>query len=105
MRLKINFGLIEVREVSWFQPLTSFPNIINYLGKNYEWVAFDTDPTGKVDQILIFSQLQTYDPNYNVVCPIWSEMFKDSFGACECGANFTSFPWDHMKFCQMWKKW
>ncbi len=104
MRLRVNFGLIESKEVSWYQPLSSFPNIINYLGRNYEWVTYDTDPLKKIDYILTFSELPNYGPNYGILCTTWSEMFKDEIGGCECGAAHTSFPNGHMFFCRLWRK-
>lgn len=103
MRLKVNFGLIEARQIEWWQPLSNFPTIVKFLNRNYEWVTWDSDLTGKVDYILTFSELQTYDPNYGVVCQVWSDLFKDEVNGCECGAKS---PQDgHMFFCKLWRKW
>lgn len=105
MRLKVKFGFIDTKEVSWYRPLEDFPHLIKFLNRNYEWILYDKDLTGKVDMILVYSELPTYDPNYNVSAPLWSDMFRDTYNACECGADFTSFPWDHMKYCRKWSKW
>jgi hypothetical protein len=105
MRLKVIFGFINSKEVSWFQSLHNFPNIIKYLGVNYEWLTYDDDPTGKVDQVLTFSPLMSYDPNYDVACPLWSDLFPEGVDSCECGAGWSSFSWDHMRMCKKWSPW
>lgn len=105
MRLKVQFGLADDKEVFWYKEVEDFPNLIKYLGKNYEWVMYDNDYTGKFDFVLIFSELQSYDPNYNVDCPKWSELFPEKTNACDCGAKYCSFPWDHMRYCPLWKPW
>ena len=105
MRIRVQFGFAHVKEVYWYKPIENFPHIIKFLGKNYEWVMYDKDLTGKVDTILIFSEIPSYDPNYNVYCPIWSDMYKDDWMACECGADFTSFPNFHMFYCRKWTRW
>jgi len=105
MRIRVQFGLIDNRDVNWYQPVENFPTLINFLGKNYEWVMYDKDISGAVDMILIFSELHSYDPDYTTVCPIWNEMFGESRIMCDCGAKFTSFPWDHMRMCKKWTKW
>ena len=105
MRLRVEFGSLDVKEVTWTKSLNDFPNIIKFLGRNYEWVTYDSDPTGKVDMILQFSELPTYDPNFGVYCPIWTDMFKENDSTCDCGARFSSFPWDHMRFCPKWTPW
>lgn len=105
MRLRVQFGLIDTKEVFWYRPLEQFPQLIRFIGKNYEWVVYDTDPSGQVDTILVYSELPTHDPNFGVSCPTWNELFGDSNAGCECGAAFSSFNWDHMRFCKKWTKW
>jgi hypothetical protein len=105
MRLRVIFGFIATKEVVWWLELDQFPNLIKYLGKNYECVTHDSDLAGKVDYVLTFSPLMSYDPNYDVFCPVWGEMFPPDTGGCECGAAFTSFPWDHLRMCRLWKPW
>lgn len=106
MRLRVKFGFIDNKDISWYRPLDDFPKIIKFLGRNYEWIMYDKDLTGKVDMILMFSEIPSYDLNFNVFCPLWTDMFgPDMHHGCECGANKTSFPWDHMRFCSKWTKW
>ena len=105
MRLRVVFGFVATHEVVWWKPITDFPNVIKYLGKNYEWVTYDDDPKKNVDYILTFSPLSSYDPNYSVECLDWKDVFKEDTG-CDCGAKHSrSFPWDHMKMCRLWKPW
>ena len=105
MRLRIHFGQHTTKEVTWNKSFNDFPNIINYLGRNYEWVTYDQDPNGNMDFIFHFSELPPYDPNYNVYCPYWDTLFPIGEDTCECGAKFSSFEWDHMKFCRKWTPW
>jgi len=106
MRLKVKFGLIDDREIYWYRPVEDFPHLIKFLGRNYEWFMYDTDKTGAVDMILIYSELPSYDPNYNVDCLTWKEIAGDiNRNECECGAKFTSFSWAHMFYCTKWTKW
>lgn len=105
MRLRVKFGLIDTKEITWYQPLDEFPKLINYLGRNYEWVFYDTDPTNQVDQILSFSELPSYDPSYSIDCKTWAELFGERTKDCECGAAHTSFPTVHMFFCKLWRRW
>ena len=105
MRLSVQFGTFDPKIVAWWDSFDNFPHIIKFLGRNYEWVTYDKDLTGNVDMIINYSELQSYDPNFSVACPLWTDMFKEDTGGCECGARFTSFSWDHMKFCSKWKPW
>jgi len=105
MRLRINFGFIDSKEVAWWKPLNEFPTVIRFLGRNYEWAVYDKDLTGKVDMILMFSEIPSYDPNFGVECDKWSDMFPENLDGCECGAKHSSFPWDHMFMCKKWSKW
>ena len=102
MKLKVLFGTIDEKRVNWWKDIQDFPNIINFLGRNYEWVTYDKDLTGDVDMILMYSELQTYDPNYLALCPKWTELFPETVGGCECGSTPKS-P-GHMFFCKLWRK-
>jgi hypothetical protein len=106
MKLLIQFGAIDSKEVSWYKALDDFPKIIKHLDKPYEWVFYSTDLTGKVDMILTFGEIPSYDPMYHMPCPSWKELFESNLSTtCDCGAKYTSFPWDHMKMCKLWTKW
>lgn len=106
MRLRVKFGFIDTKDISWWNKIDDFPKIIKFLGRNYEWVYYDKDLSGTVDMVLHFSELPSYDPNYNVDCKTWNELFPEvlTYG-CECGASHTSFPTFHMFFCRLWRKW
>jgi len=105
MRLRVKLGSTDIKEVSWYRALEDFPKIIKYLGRNYEWVFYDIDPTGKVDHVLTFGILMPYDPRYGVACESWSDLFGSDFNTCDCGAAYTSFSWDHMRMCRKWSPW
>jgi hypothetical protein len=103
MKLKVHFGSIDTKEVSWWRPLGEFYHLVKFLGRNYEWVSFDTDDKG--DTTLLFSELMNYDPNYGVDCPVWTDLFPENASGCECGSKYTSFPDAHMFYCPKWKEW
>jgi hypothetical protein len=105
MRLRVQFGLTISKDISWYRPLESFPVLINYLDRNYEWIMYDKDLTGVVDTILTFAEVPSYDANYGTDCPKWNDLFGDDFGKCECGAEYSSFSWDHMRYCKLWRRW
>ena len=106
MKLKVKFGLIDTKEVFWYKPLEDFPKLVEYLGYNYEWLLYDKDLTGQSDMILIFTELSTYDLNYNTDCPLWVDLFGNERNDCECGAKYSrSFSFDHMRYCRKWTKW
>ena len=104
MKLRVLFGSNYAEEVAWWKPIDSFPVLIRYKNKNYEWFAYDKDYTGKVDTVLMFSELPTYDPNYGVMCAVWNDMFVEDNNSCKCGAKHTSFPNGHMFFCPKWSR-
>jgi hypothetical protein len=106
MRLKIQFGLINYDEMDWWRPLEDFPHIIKYLGSNYEWVLYDKDLTGRVDMILVYSEISRHDPRYGISCTLWNDLNRSESNDCQCGARFDRhFPNSHMMFCRKWIKW
>lgn len=105
MKLGVTFGTTDTKEVFWYRTLDDFPKLINFLGRNWEWVFYDSDPTGKLDSILVFAELPTYDPNFDVVCFSWTHLFGNDKIDCECGSRYGSFSWDHMRFCNKWRPW
>lgn len=105
MRIKVQFGNVDTKEISWHDNVMNFPQLIKYLGRNYEWAVYDKDLTGKVDWILIFGEVPSYDPNFYVDAPLWTDLFNEPVGGCECGARYSSFPWDHFRYCRFWKPW
>ena len=105
MRVRVNFGLLDTKEVWWWQEITDFPKLIKFSGKNFEWVFYDKDKANVVDYILSFAELPPYDPNYNIECSTWAELFGERMGGCVCGSKYTSFSFDHMFYCSHWTKW
>lgn len=105
MRLRVDFGSAHSKEVEWDKKLEDFPKLISFLGKNYEWVIYGVDPSGKVDMILTFSKLGSHDPTYFAYAPAWDDLFPEPEVKCECGAAHSSFSWDHMRMCPLWRPW
>lgn len=107
MKLKMHFGLNEpARIINWWQTIKDFPPLVLYKKKKWEFAIYDTDQSKQVDYICHFSPLQTYDPNWHATTYVDIDyLFNTGYGKCECGAEYTSFPWDHMKFCPKWTKW
>jgi len=103
MRIRAQFGLIDSKEIDWYQPTLDFPKIVKFLGRNYEWIFYDDDQTKVVDKILYFSELPSYDPNYDVDCITWSEIANGSPSSCECGSKYGGGG--HMFMCKLWRKW
>ena len=104
MRLTINFGHHGTKkEVNWYRDLMEFPKLIRFQGLKWEWAMYNT--IGE-DSELTFSQIPTYDPNFYTDMPSFEDMFEwGQSDKCVCGAVYTSFPWDHMRFCGKWIKW
>lgn len=107
MRLKINIGSTDTKTITWNSRMDDFPKLFKYLGKPYEWVYYDRDLTGQVDMILHFYELPHYDPNFYADQPHWHEILlgNSEIDLCCCGAKFSSFSWDHMRYCTYWSKW
>jgi hypothetical protein len=105
MKLNLKFGLLGDKEVDWWKSLDSFPKTIKYLNVVYEWVFYDDDKTHKYDKLLWFSEMKEYDPRINDKHQTWNEIFESHRLSCCCGARYSPFPWDHMRFCPEWKKW
>jgi hypothetical protein len=107
MKIRVNFGLSgSIKDVSWYQPVEDFPKFVEFAKKKWEWFFYDKDQSGQFDYVLTFSEIPSYDPNYNTAIPTWEDLFwhQKSY-QCECGAAYSSFPWDHMKLCKLWKPW
>jgi hypothetical protein len=106
VRLRVDFGTHGARkEITWWNSLEDFPPFISYNGKKYEFLMYDRDPSGQVDYTLLFTEIPTYDPNFYSDMPSWETLFGTRGSSCECGAIYTSFPWDHMRYCSLWRKW
>jgi hypothetical protein len=107
MKLSLHFGMAEPpREANWWQPVTSFPTLILYKGKKWEFVMWKEDPAKKVDYILYFSPVATYDPNWHATTyeSVDGYLIMGFGPQCECGSIYTSFPQFHMFFCPKWSK-
>ena len=108
VKLKLTFGFTGPSlNVKWWQGIRDFPNLVTYKGKKWEFVVYNTDDSNQVDYICMFSEVGSFDPNYySTTYSDIEVMFGTSWGSqCECGAQYSSFPWDHMRFCNKWSKW
>ncbi len=105
MKLRVEFGQADYKEVTWSGKLLDFPRLIKFHSWNYEWVVYDEDKTKKYDYILVFSKLNPHDTDYDTPVHTWDHLFGNGMEVCECGARFTSFPQVHMRMCKLWRPW
>lgn len=106
MRLRIDFGINGARrEATWWQPIEMFPHAILFNGTRYEWFMYDEDPSKTYDKILTFVEMSLGDGRWYNCKDFDHEFGYASRTACECGSAYTSFSWDHMRFCPLWEKW
>lgn len=105
MRITLVFGLSgPKKQVTWYQDIVSFPHTISFNNKKWSWVFYDKDSNG--EYVLTLSEMASDDPRYNESMPSFEYMFSSYMDkSCQCGAIYTSFNWDHMKFCPLHKKW
>ena len=105
MNLTLNFGLNgSKKQVTWWQPHDNFPKLIQYNGKKWQWVMYNAISNG--DYELTFSELSPSHSRYNDSMAVFEDMFRyTGQEGCECGAVYTSFKWDHMRYCKLWTKW
>lgn len=110
MILKLDFGYSGItRTIEWNAALMDFPKIISYDGSNWEWVTYDSDPSGNVDIIMLWSKLKPYDPRYaqyavNLEDVLFEDKLDSSITGCECAAKFSSFPQIHSHWCKKYSK-
>jgi hypothetical protein len=104
MKLVINFGHNGIKkEVDWYRQLMDFPKLIRFSGSKWEWAMYHN--VGSTYE-LTFSQIATYDPNYYVDMPSFEDMFEWGVtDKCVCGAIYSSFQWDHLRYCPKHKPW
>ena len=110
MKVKLILGDKE-HVVTWEKDLHDFPHVVQYDKKYWEWICWDKDPNGMVDQVLTFgetreSAIPTDMFGNKFPMPDLVEMFQlgTVLAVCECGAKFTSFPDQHMLCCPKWSK-
>lgn len=108
MKIRLQFGLIEPhRDIDWWQKVTDFPHFVLYKGDKWQFEMYGTDPFQNIDYVCYFSPVRKDDPlytsqNYESL----ESLLNPGYGnKCECGARYSSFEWDHMRFCPLWKKW
>ena len=94
-------------DVNWWNEVTEFHQLVIHNNSKWEFVAYQPDPSKQVDWILIFTPVPSYDPNYQATTYVDVDKILHNLGGngCECGASFSSFGWDHMRFCKLWKPW
>lgn len=104
MLLKIKFGSNGLeKQIEWGKKLDDFPKLLNFNGNKWEWFMYNNINVN--DYELTFTQLPTYDPNYYADMINFEDLFTSSYNICACGAAYSSFNWDHMRFCSLWKPW
>lgn len=104
MRLKVVFGLNSIEKiVIWDKALEDFPKMLTCDGKKWEWLSYNS-PDGS-EYELIFTQIPTFDPNFYADMPSFESMFPAKVIGCECGSKFSSFDWDHFRYCGLWRPW
>jgi len=105
MKLSLILG-DKQHTVMWDKDLSDFPHVVQYDKKYWEWVSWDKDPDGLVDQVLMFGETRESALLVNMFgvlfpVPDLAQMFQlDTVsGPCECGAekthgkNTTHSPW------------
>lgn len=104
IKLFISFGHDGIKkEVAWYRELMDFPKLLKFRGIPWEWAMYHN--VGK-DYELTFAKIPTYDPNFYVEMESFEAMFEwTGADKCECGSIYTSFSWDHMRYCKKWTKW
>jgi len=109
MRLRIDFGTDEKdrESIHWYKELNDFPHLISHNRKKWEWAMYSPDDSNIFDYVLVYTEVPSYDPNYWAYSPTLDDIRSSpkNKAGCECGAEKTSFPWDHMRFCEEWKPW
>ena len=104
MKLNINFGLTgPKKEVNWYRELMDFPKLLSFNGSKWEWAMYNKIGN---DYELTFSQIATHDPSFYADMPSFETMFEYGVSdRCVCGSAYSSFKFDHMRFCPKWKPW
>lgn len=106
MKLTLKFGLYNPpRMANWWDDITKFPSLVLYKGKKWEFVIYDHDPSGETAWICIFSEIAMHDTNWYSMDYVDIDHLLHNVSGCDCGAQYTSFSWDHMRFCPKWSKW
>lgn len=91
------------KEVNWYRDLMDFPKLLKFQGLPWEWAMYYE--VGK-DYELTFSKIPTYDPNFYVEMESFEEKFEwHNSDRCTCGAAWSSFSWDHLRYCGKHKPW
>jgi hypothetical protein len=105
VRILVKFGLDGYKKVvTWNKELLDFPKLLKYSGRKWEWFLYSTDPTMINDYEITLCEIGMHDPGYYLDIPDFEDLFGSS-SKCECGARFSSFEWDHMYLCPLWKPW
>jgi hypothetical protein len=104
MKITINFGLSgHKKTIDWYRDIHDFPKNIQFENKKWEWVFYAKDGNG--DYTLTFGELSQHDPQFYEDMAIFEDMFKNYSDGCVCGAAYSPFKWDHLRYCKLWKPW
>jgi hypothetical protein len=108
MILKIIFGEHIKKEVGWNKDLNHFPHVILYEYKKWEWVMYTGGSDPDVSYDLTFIEIPSYTKGYYTAEAVnFEDILRGNTlsDECQCGAKYTGFSWDHMRFCNKWKPW
>jgi hypothetical protein len=93
--------------MQWWQSIKDFPVLVLFKSKKWEFAMYSPDSTNRVAYICYFSEVKSFDPNFyaTTYVDITDTILGIGWDKCECGAIYSSFPWDHMRFCKKWIPW
>jgi len=110
MKLALTLGEKQYT-VSWDKDLSDFPHVVKYDSRYWEWMCWDKDPNGLVDQVLMFGEtkesalaVDMYGNMFPVPDLVLMFDLNGDQEPCSCGAKFTSFPSHHMIKCSKWSR-
>jgi hypothetical protein len=107
MKLSLKFGQNEpLRQVLWWNTVDKFFPLVKFKDRKWEFVMWDVDRSGDTDYELFFREVSQHDSMWQRLDyqDIGYLIGPESDSKCTCGAIYSSFPWDHMRFCNKWTK-
>jgi hypothetical protein len=106
MRIRVKFGSDHEEGVDWHKDMNDFPKLLVYKDKKYGWVFYDFEKPGTgFYMTFLFSEVPIHDPEFYIDGVKWENLFNREEPTCHCGAKYSSFAWDHMRMCKLWKPW
>jgi hypothetical protein len=109
LRMQINFSDEVYFDFYWEKEINDFPKIVQFRGFNWKFFSWNYGGWAeKIDRILHFSRIQSYDPDYLVdaqhIQDIVGHLLCDAIDhGCECGAHKTDNKNCHAYWCPKYK--